>query len=467
MKISLDINNLMEEFIGPEHGLSEEEISECSDKAGTIHEDLRSKREQGDLPFYDLPYNESLLKEITEEGDKIAGEFSDFVVLGIGGSALGGIALQRALNHPYYNLLDAEQRNNRPRIYFLDNIDPDGIQELSDILDLRHTCFNAISKSGTTAETNAQFLLFLERLKKTVGAENVKNHIILTTDAKKGNFRKIASKEGFKTFTIPDGVGGRFSVFTPVGLLFAAVAGIDCGNLLAGAQQMDALCCIPDIWENPAYLNGICHYLMNVKKGKSISVMLAYADRLYSIADWYRQLWAESLGKKYSLTGELVYTGQTPIKALGVTDQHSQIQLYIEGPNDKVHTFLTVQKFKNKLPIPPEYEDNKDIAYLGGHTINELFHAEQLATELALTKNNRPNCTIAIPEITPATIGQLLFMLEVQTVFSGGLYQINPLDQPGVEEGKKFTYGILGREGFAYKRDEMESTPQKNPQYIV
>ena len=467
MRIKYDFNNMMSDGIGAECGFSAGEIDALSGITGGIDEQLKLKRKNGEIQFFELPYQKDVVRDILDYSESVSQRFENFVVLGIGGSSLGGIALQRAVRHPYYNMLDKDKRGSRPRVFFLDNIDTDTHSGILDVIDLSRTCFNIVSKSGSTAETNAQFLIFLERLKQTVGNEGYKEHIVFTTDKEKGNFRKIADDERIKSFIIPDGVGGRFSVLTPVGLLPSAVSGIDIVQLLEGAAVMDEWCRESSVWKNPAYMNAVLHYLYDTKKGMNISVMMSYADALYGAADWYRQLWAESLGKKYSLSGDVVNTGQTPVKALGVTDQHSQVQLYAEGPNDKVYTLLGVEKFKSELIMGHLYDEIEGLAYLSGHKLDELFHAEQKATEAVLTKNGRPNCTITMERVNEHSVGQLFYMLEVQTAFSGSLYNIDPFDQPGVEEGKQLAYGLLGRNGFEHKRAEMESIKGKIEKYIL
>ena len=467
MEIKYDFNNMMADFIGIENGISEEEINSLIKKCERIDTNLKSMRMRGEIKFFDLPYQEDVVKDINDYADYIRNKFEYFIVLGIGGSALGGIALQKALNHPYYKLLSKDKRGKSPKVFFLDNIDPDTHSGIFDVIDLKSSCFNFISKSGNTAETNAQFLVFIERLKKALGNKDIKKHVVFTTGLKEGNFRKIAHEEGIKSFTIPKGVGGRFSVLSPVGLLPSAVSGININKLLEGASSMDKTCENFNIWENPAYMNGVMHYLFDKRKGKNISVMISYSDALFGIVDWYRQLWAESLGKKYSFNGEIVHTGQTPVKALGVTDHHSQLQLYIEGPNDKVITMLCVEKFKSEIEIGSHYHWIEGLSYLSGHSLNELFHAERIATEATLTKNARPNCSISLPEINEFTLGQLFYMFEIQTAFTGYLYNINPFDQPGVEEGKKYAYSLLGKKGFGNKKEEIEKRKKKVEKYII
>ena len=462
MALSLNYTNMMEEAIGSEHGISPQALKKCEPRVKEIDAQLKEQREKGQLPFLNLPYQDELLKELKACGKKEKGLWDNLVVLGIGGSALGGIALHQALHHPYYNLRSTQERNGYPRLFFADNIDPDGFQALLDTLDLTKTLFNVISKSGETAETMSQFLIVRNLLLKQLGKEGYGRHIIFTTDKKKGLLREILTHEHFQSFIIPDGVGGRFSVLTPVGLLPAVLTGIDIEELLAGAALMDTRCQREAVWENPAYLLALLLYLSDVEKGKPMCVFMPYVDALKDVADWFRQLWAESLGKRFSLSGAVAEVGSTPIKALGVTDQHSQLQLYIEGPHDKVILFAVVTHYHHEVSIPKDYQDLEGLGYLGGHTLNELIHAEQSATERALTNNQRPNLTITLPEVNAFTLGQLFFLLEVSTACAGALYGINPFDQPGVEEGKRFTYGLMGRRGFEDKRREIEEQKIKN-----
>ena len=214
-------------------------------------------------------------------------------------------------------------------------------------------------------------------------------------------------------------------------------------------------------------MNSVLQYILDTKKGKRISVLMPYSHALRDVADWFRQLWAESLGKRLSLDGKVINVGPTPVKALGVTDQHSQVQLYTEGPNDKVFTFIAVEKFEQVVPIPSAFEDIEGVSYLGGHTMNELMEAERVGTELALTEAGRPNATIFMPQIDEALVGQLLYMFEVQTAMSGLLYNVNAFDQPGVEAGKAAAYAQMGRKGYEGKRGEIESRRIKDEKYVI
>ncbi len=459
MNISFDFTNMMSDAIGEEHGIKRSEIESLQDKVKLIDKDLKSKRKDGTLPFFDLPYQD--ISSISKAAEEIKAEFDNFVLIGIGGSSLGPKALHKALNPPYYNELPKEKRKGCPKIYFLENVDPDSINSLFETIDIKKTVFNVITKSGSTSETMANFLLVRERLVKAVGKEKSKRQIIATTDSKKGSLRRLVETEGYSSFEVPEKVGGRFSVFTPVGLLPAAVIGIDIKQLLEGAGYMDKLCKSDNVWQNPAYLNAALQYIAATNKDKRIAVLMSYADALDEIGDWFCQLWAESLGKKMTIDEKIINAGQTPVRAIGTNDQHSQIQLYMEGPYDKTITFIRVEKFRNELLMPRVSIDGDSFSYLGGRTMNELIHAEQTATELALTKNSRPNSRITLSEVSPYTIGALLYMFEVQTAFAGGLYNINPFDQPGVEEGKVLTYAMMGRRGYEEKKKEIEKMAKR------
>mgnify|MGYP001560423930 CR=1 FL=1 len=452
--ITFDFTNMMADAIGETHGIKRSEIDALQERVKAVDRELKNRRKDGNLPFFDLPYQD--IKDIIKAADEIKDGFENFVLIGIGGSSLGPKALHAALNAPFYNQLTKKKRKGCPKIYFLENIDPDGLTALLDVIDIKKTIFNVITKSGTTAETMANFLIVRERLNAELGKREARRHLIATTDPKKGTLRRLVEKEGYKSLEVPEKVGGRFSVLTSVGLLPAAVAGIDIKGLLKGAAYMDSLTRSDNIWENPAYMKAGLEYIAATAKGRNITVMMSYADALSVIGEWFCQLWAESLGKRMTIDGKVVNAGQTPVRAIGTNDQHSQIQLYMEGPFDKTVTFIRVEKFQNDVLLPRMSEDGDALSYLGGHTMNELIHAEGFATELALTKEGRPNCRITLSEISPYTIGALLYMLEVQTAFAGGLYNVNPFDQPGVEEGKRMTYAMMGRPGYEEKKKEIE-----------
>ncbi len=448
--IKLCCNYVDEAVIGCENGLNiKQEFENYKDRIANIISDLNKRKDKPGqwLQWMNLGYSEETVWYVKEYASMVQGRFENILVLGIGGSALGGLAVTEALLKPYWNLLTEEQREGLPRIFFLDNIDPDTMTGLLNMLDLSKTLVNVITKSGSTAETMSQFMIVKNILEQELGS-NYRYNIVATTDKRTGVLRQIAEQEGYKTFVVPDDVGGRFSVFSAVGLLPFALVGLDIDEMVNGIKDMDLALKNTDINENIAAQNALIHYLLDTQKGKNMSVMMPYSSRLKYVSDWFVQLWAESLGKSD-------YVGPTPIKALGATDQHSQIQLYNEGPNNKVINFIRVDEFDNTLEIPNIFEYT-GIGYLGGKSVNRLLNAEADSTRVALTDNKRPVVTITLDKINGYNLAQLLYMLEVQTAITGELYGIDAFNQPGVEQAKNYTYALMGRAGYEESAQELE-----------
>ncbi len=436
-------------IIGSEHGLDiNEEFNNYSETISEIIKNLNQKKDKPGqwLQWMNLGYNEETVWYVKEFASMVRNRFSNILVLGIGGSSLGGLAVTEAILKPYWNLLSDEQRDNYPRIFFLDNIDPDLMNGLLNVLDLKKTLVNVITKSGDTAETMSQFMIIRDLMKKELG-DDYRKHIVATTDKKMGILRQLADQEGYKTFFVPDDIGGRFSVFSAVGLVPFALVGLDIDQIIKGIKDMDLALKNTDVFQNIAAQSALIHYLMDIKKNKKLTVMMPYSSRLRYVSDWFVQLWAESLGKEYNNNGEKVNIGLTPIKALGATDQHSQVQLYNEGPNDKLITFIRVENFDTVLEIPKVFEYT-GIGYLGGKTINDLINAEADSTKVSLIDYSRPTLSITMDKINEYNIAQLLYMLEVQTAIIGELYNINTFNQPSVEQAKNYIYALLGRAGY-------------------
>ena len=466
--IRIDYNNLMADIIGYNYGIDSSDIDEMANQAKCANQAIQSNRGKGWLGWTELPYNQDkIVENILKTADDIRKQFNTFVVLGIGGSALGPIAVQQALNHLHYNELSDEKRNG-PKFYVEDNIDPERMAALLDIIDVKSTCFNVISKSGKTAETMSQYMIITDALKKAVG-DKWAEHIVATTDEHNGNLIKMAKENNFRLFYIPASVGGRFSELCPVGLLPAAVCGIDIRAMLEGARAMDARCKSDVIWQNPALLQAVIQYIATEYMGININVMMPYADSLRYIADWHCQLLAESIGKNVTRKGKAVNVGQTPVKSLGVTDQHRQLQLYNEGPYDKLITLIKVENFRTTCEIPHGCEDYPSVSFLGGKSLNELIEAERQGTAYALSKRGRMNQTIIMPEVNAYTIGQLLYYFQMTIAYLGELYDIDAFNQPGVEESKIASYAVLGNEEEQYKHkaDEMKSAAQAKQEYII
>lgn len=446
--LELNFRNTDSAVLGNEHGINiQKEFENYKEKVAEIVSDIYTNKTKAGkwLAWMNLGYNQELVKEINAYAESVKGKFENLLVLGIGGSALGGIAVTEALLKPYWNLLSKEERNGLPRIFFLDNIDPDQIEGLLDFLNLKETLVNVITKSGNTAETMSAFMIIKDKLEKELGTD-YKSHIVATTDISKGILRQITDEEDLTSFVVPNDVGGRFSVFSAVGLLPLAIVGLDIAKMLEGIRDIDKDLANTDITKNIAAQNALINFLMD-KKGKDISVMMPYSSRLRFVSDWYVQLWAESLGKEKDLNGNVINAGPTPVKALGATDQHSQIQLYNEGPNNKIITFIRVKGFDTELKIPNILQ-NTGIGYLCGKTMNDLINAEADSTRIALTDYKRPNVTLSVPKVNEYYLAQLLYMLEVQTAIAGGLYNIDAFNQPGVEQAKNYTYALMGRKGY-------------------
>jgi glucose-6-phosphate isomerase len=320
-------------------------------------------------------------------------------------------------------------------------------------MDAKRTLVIPIAKSGATAETMSVFLILKAWLDAALGAKKARNHVAVVTSQGRGDLKVMATTEGWTTFHLPDNVGGRFSVLSAVGLLPAALIGVDIAKLCAGAAAMTKQCWNEDVAKNTALNAALHHYLLLTKYGKTVQVAFPYVNRLWGTAFWFRQLWAESLGKRKDREGNVVHVGQTPIAALGTTDQHSQVQLYMEGPNDKLYSFWTVKSYGAEGKIPAKKAGYEGMDYLAGQTLAKLIDAEQRATGAALTENQRPNCTFMLDRVDEEHIGAFFQLLEFETAFAGEMLNIDAFDQEGVELGKKFTFGLMGRKGFAdYKK---------------
>jgi glucose-6-phosphate isomerase len=458
MTVRLDLNGLLAAAAGAD-GLAESDLAELEAALGRVRDDLAARRAGGTLAFADLPHKRDDVRRVLDLAGEVRGEFDTLVVLGIGGSALGARALLGALGEGGQGM----------RVVVADSIDPDAFAPLLAGLDLPRTLFNVISKSGETAETMAQFLIVRDRLLRELGAVDYKRHIVVTTDAKHGTLRQIVNDEGFRALPIPAGVGGRFSVLTPVGLFPAAAAGIDVEELLAGAGAMDERSrTATSVLGEPALALAGTIWFLAERRQKSVIVLMAYCERLAATGDWFCQLWAESLGKTLALDGRRVEWGQTPVRGIGAADQHSQLQLYVEGPRDKVVVFLRVEDHGVTVDIPASYQDLESVGYLGGHSLGELLNAEQRATELALGKGGRPSATLSLPVVNAFTVGQVLYLFEMATVATGALAGIDPFGQPGVEEGKRLAYGLMGRPGYEPKREETEAwLARKDTRFVL
>ncbi len=462
----LDYANALAAAVGPAHGLSPAEIRRAQPAVKAAVVETERQRRKGAHRYRDLPEDREMLRAVKAAARRFRPGMENLVVLGIGGSALGMIALQTALNPPLHNLLPAGKRRG-PRLFVMDNVDPVQFGNLLDLLGpaLKKTLFNVISKSGETAETAAQFLIVRDLLARRLGKKGLARNLVVTTDPESGTLRDLADAEGWFTLPVPPGVGGRFSVLSAVGLFPAAVCGIRVDRLLAGAGAMSTRVAARSVRKNPAAMLALLLHAFYTR-GKRLHVLFPYAHQLKDLADWYRQLWAESLGKQVDTRGRPVVVGPTPIKALGTTDQHSQVQLYREGPNDKVFILVSADRFDRDVRIPRVKGTPPSLRYLQGASLAKLMAAERRATELALVASQRPCLSLRFPRIDAHTVGQFIMLWEATTTLMGHLLDINPYDQPAVQLGKDYTYALMGKPG--YEKQARQLARRSRPsRYLV
>ena len=409
------------------------------------HGEVERARRAGGMGFFNLPRAGEAITRILDAARRLRGRFDDFVVLGIGGSALGARALRDALGgwRP-----PGHEGGAGLRLHVADNIDPHSMGALLARLDMRRTFFNVVSKSGSTTETLAQYLVVAERLARVVGTDRIPKHLLFTTDPRRGPLRRLAAAKGISTLPVPRNVGGRFSVLSAVGLFPAAAAGLDVTAVLRGAARMEERCRTGELIRNPAGVVATLLHRADVERGQRVHVFMPYCDRLRSFAFWVQQLWGESLGKATGLDGRPAEVGPTPLPAAGATDQHSLLQLLMDGPADKVVCFITVDEAGERIPIAAAPIALPAFEFPDGHTLNDLIAVEHAATAAALRARGKPSLTIRVRRLNAEALGELILLFQAATVYAGFLYGVNPLDQPGVELGKGYVHGLLGRSGY-------------------
>lgn len=477
-QIKFDFNSMFSFSVG-KHGASEADLMSMLKPAALAHKhlskclDSQSDRVALGLEWANLPFQSKADIDKILQLSRLISRFESVLFLGIGGSYLGLKAAQDALSQPYYNEFPA-LRNGRPKIYFDgNNLDPQTLSVLLRNLNPKKTFVVVISKSGETTETKAAFEVVRQWLKRSIGC-NYGRQIVAITDPEHGSLRRLVAEEqakdklSFRSLPLLKGVGGRFSEFN-MGLLHLSLIGVDIKQVLNGAAAMYQRCSSPDIFRNPAYLNAALQYILYRKKGKSISILMPFSEGLKSTADWYCQLLGESIGKKYARKVVLlpegterwvadknrkVNTGITPVACRGTTDLHSIQQNNIEGQNDKAITFIRVDKFISDIALP------QNCGIISGKSYSGLLKLAQEATEWALVRQQRPNCTIILPEVSAYYWGGLLFFFELSIAFEGELLNINAFDQPGVEGYKNYMYVKLGKPGIAPEiRKNINSSP--------
>ncbi len=463
--LNIDLSGLMDVALGAD-GLAAADLDAIAERAAAAVDTTRAQRAAGDIGFLDLPDDSALARRAMDFARDLPEHIDTMVILGIGGSSLGPQAVYRALAHPYDQLRPRAPGMPR-RVFFPDNPDPVTFRALLDMCSVERTVFAVVTKSGGTAETAAQLLVVADHIEAKLGKDALRKHLIAITDPQNGSLRALVNELDLVSFPIPPSVGGRFSVLTAVGLVPAAVAGLDVTGLLDGARSMRDRAVAADtssqLAHNPALMLAATLHLHHMQRGRPMVVVMPYVDSLYSIADWFRQLWAESLGKQVDLDGNTVNVGPTPIAARGATDQHSMLQLFSEGPPDKTFIVLGAEERGAEVTIPSRFSEHSAYGYLGGRGMGELLDAELRGTVASLLGRGRPTATITLDRVDSFAVGELFMLFEAATAFAGSLYHVNPYDQPGVEEAKQLAYASLGRQGYeehAAKLDVRTSDPR-------
>lgn len=434
--VTIDYHLAMRDGAG-RGGLEDAELDALLDAASQATERLVARGDDGTLGFFRLPRDTSVVDDVRSLIGSLPIGLTDALVLGIGGSSLGARAVTDALLDPVIG-----EGSGGLRIHYPDNSDPHRFGRLLARLDPARTLVIVVSKSGGTIETAAQMLIAVEWLERHLGTSGVRDHVVAVTDPEKGSLRAFATARALRTLPIPSNVGGRFSVLTAAGLLPVALAGLDATLLLEGARAMMHACERRDARANPAALLAALHVAHMRSRGHGIHVIMPYSDALRTFTAWHVQLWAESLGKRHALDGSLVELGPTPIPAVGATDQHAQVQLFVEGPRDKLVTFLRVERPTGPDLVVPASDGPH--GYLAGKSLHAILLAELEGTALALASDARPSITLGVRNLDAVTLGALLFLYESATAIAGDLLGIDPFDQPGVERGKQITQALLG-----------------------
>lgn len=457
IRFDLDYSLAMSETIGARGGLSQRELEAEAERVSDAVSATITRADRGELGFFRSASDRRIVREIEALLPSLP-PHREVIVLGIGGSSLGARALIEALRGPHAL---HEPKEGSPRIHFPDNSDPFVLSALLHRLDPRETLLIAASKSGGTIETAASFLVARDVFRRAIGEKGLRERTLIVTDPQEGALRALAQKEGLRALPIPSNIGGRFSVLTAMGLLPGALLGLDLDSLLDGADWMRKLSETRDIRQNPAALFAAFHHLHHTRHGRPIHVLMPYADALRPFAAWFVQLWAESLGKRRGRGGEALEIGPTPLPAVGATDQHAQVQLFMEGPRDKLITFVEVEAPSQDLVVPRE---EGAFEYLAGLGMKEILDAERKGTSLALASDGRPNLTVRVSRLDEVHLGALFFFFEAATAFAGELYGIDAFDQPGVEKGKRLASAILGRPGFDEERGEIQAMEGRSNQ---
>jgi glucose-6-phosphate isomerase len=425
--MEIDIGNALDSVATP--GVSRDALERLDGRVARAHERIARGRAENEHGYAALDLPETADPDAIRRAVEPFGDVKNVLTVGIGGSALGAATLSAALESE----VDA---------YALDNVDPEQVAGLLDSLDLSRTALHVVSRSGTTTETLANFLVVRESMDRE-GVDWADRTLVTT--GPEGNLRGLAERHDLPVLDAPEGVPGRFSVLSSIALPVAAIQGHDLDALLEGAKS-EAEALSGSLFESPAYAYGATSYAL-AERGWAVNAMMPYAESLETFAEWFAQLWAESLGKEG--------LGQLPARALGATDQHSQLQLYRAGPRNVMTSFVRPRE-RPELSIPDT--DLEGLSYLSEHDLGTVLDAEFEATEASLAAAGRPSVRIEIERVNERSVGRLLYAMEAATVLAGELYGIETFTQPAVEWGKNAARGLLG----AGETEEAAAVQEKN-----
>lgn len=422
--LTLDIKGTLAKVITPSHGIPDQEFSAIRSSIRRYTEEWLSEREKGQHAWSMNPYDKETVAAVKQLSDTVKSESIQTIVwIGIGGSGLGPRVMQEVF-----------ESSTSPAFIVIDTIDPATLDMHLKLIDWKSAFIVVVSKSGSTLETMAAFFACYERLKDAVKSRS-ENRVIAITDPEGGPLKAFANAHSIRTLAIPPNVGGRFSIFTPVGLLALGLLGGDIGQFIRGAKEMDTHCQETTLARNPAASLAAVQYLLDTRRNYPIRVIMPYGDKLLSMGRWEQQLLAESLGKVDGFN-------PIPVAAIGTQDQHSLLQQWMAGPRKSWHLFLR-EIDKPRLEVPKSLPDA--FSYIGNKTFGQLLDACYEGTSQALTSAKRPHVTISLQRLDEYHLGQLFFLLMTEVVYLGKLYRINIYGQPAVEIGKQITRGILSK----------------------
>ena len=456
--LELDYSNCLADAIGATHGLTENELDTLIAKIPKHHEHVAELAAHNVSAMFDLPEQDlSELQALIKTHQK---KWQHVIVIGIGGALIGAQCLQETLCHPAYNLQDESARSG-PQMFFFDNADPHFVLSSLSILDLGKTLCVFISKSGITAEAIAFYTCMQQHFEQALGPNAFAQHSIVFTDNNKSPLGPLAQQQNSCVIDLPSNLGDRFNILGPPSLFIASLAGIDIQALLAGANDMKQRCWHGDATSNPAYMHAIIHYLLTRKRRKTIHASMGFSNRFAPLIHWYDHVLSVSLGKMHNKKGKAVHVGPSHLACIGPSGLHGQMQLYAEGPFDKVVTFLCLNEHEHDLHIPKIQSDNDAINYLSASSFSDMNDCAYITAAHCITDSGRPNMTIRLERMNEACFGACIFMLQLSTVMSAELYGIDAFDQPGVDSYKQGLFAQLGRIGFEDKADTLAAYRQR------